>query len=97
MIGVPESEKPHPTSSQMVLSTNPRTSIQREGTGSGHDTNGPSNCRSTSTSVHGQAQQEENSEFLSETTPLLPRLRRWTSGMYIVNIMYTLIFFLFFF
>ena len=108
MIDVSEPQaasEPHPTSSKMVLPGTPITSLQEEGTLSGHVTNGahpnlingpsslsrlplvsPRPCMST----HGQAQQEKNSKFLNENTPLLPGSRRWTTGMYIVNV-YTLI------
>ncbi|XP_019853312.1 PREDICTED: uncharacterized protein LOC109582794 isoform X2 [Amphimedon queenslandica] len=74
--------EPDPASSTLVVTTirSPGISIQGEGPRSSHATNGAtpslvngssSISRSPSTSIHGQAQQEENAALHRETTPLL--------------------------
>lgn len=88
--------EPDPTSTLVVTairSPGTTNSIQ-EGPRPSHTTNGATASllngssrisRSSSTSIHRQAQQEEKSEFHRETTPLLlPWSKRWRSGVWIL-------------
>ena len=86
--------EPDPTSTLVVTairSPGTTNSIQGVGPRPSHTTNGATASllngssrisRSSSTSIHRQAQQEEKSEFHRETTPLLlPWSKRWRSGV----------------